>query len=123
VTRLLLRVIVDKVVPENACWVLEDAHKGSNLNLVVLDRGTRLAVGRVGSVQLAQIGKARKSPVALFCDEAVVGVCKVWSVRRTTTTTFRLALAFPSGAEAAAGDIRLEVWIVGSQGLEMAKQN
>jgi hypothetical protein len=62
-------------VPQNSCWVLEDTNKGGNLDLVILNRGTGFAVGNIGCVQLAEIGKTSKSPITLFGDETVVGVC------------------------------------------------
>jgi hypothetical protein len=60
-------------VPKNARRVLEHAHKGRHIDLVALNRRPTLAL--LGRVQLAEVGKAGKAPVALFVDEAVVGIC------------------------------------------------
>jgi hypothetical protein len=34
------------------------------------------ATGRIGRVELAQVYEAGEAPVALFCHEAVVGICE-----------------------------------------------
>lgn len=85
-TRLLLRVVVDKVVPQDTCWVLEDTDKCSDLYFLVLNGRPSLAVGSVGTIQLAQVGKPRETPVTLFSYEAVVCVCEgSGSVQRCQT--------------------------------------
>lgn len=93
-------------MPQYTCWVLEDTDKRCDLYLVVFNRRTLLAVGNIGIVQFTKIGKAGETPVAFFGDKTVVSVCYGSALLRI-----------------ARSDLRLQVWIVGSHGLEIARQN
>lgn len=63
-----------KIVPQNACRILQHSHESCNLHFIILNRRSVLAVGRIRCVQLSQIDKSSESPITFFSNKSVMRV-------------------------------------------------
>ena len=93
-------------MPQYSSWVLQHADKDTDEGTLLLDG--RTSVSLLYTEELAKLAKARKTPVTLLGDEAMVCVC---------------AAVSSSVHRSAEERLRLTVYIVGSWGLEMTSAN
>lgn len=60
-------------MPQHSRRILQHSHESRDIHLVSLNRWSSLSL--LNGLQLPQVGESRESPVALFGDESMVGIC------------------------------------------------